>query len=256
MMFNSPLEQFLILPINVINIIPGFLSITISNLLVVFLLIALFLVLYFVSITKKDSFESFIIPTRWQLVFENLNASITSVIQDNIQSENKNKFFPIVSSIFFLILNLNLFGIIPYTFTISSELIVTFTISLSIFIGIHIIAAIIHKIKFFSLYFPSGVSVVLSLLLVPIELISFFFKPISLSIRLFANMMAGHTLLKVIAGFVWTLMSLNGFFSLIHYVPLSILVVLFILETGVAVIQAFVFAVLFCIYINDVLNLH
>ena len=103
---------------------------------------------------------------------------------------------------------------------------------------------------------PPGTSVALSFLLVPIELISFVFKPISLSIRLFANMMAGHTLLKVIAGFGYTLMSASGSLFLLHIFPLLLLVPLFFLELGVAIIQSFVFSILICIYINDALNLH
>jgi len=190
------------------------------------------------------------------MFFENLILNISSLIRDNINSTTKQKFLPIVGTIFIFILTLNLFGIIPYTFTITSELIITFCLSFSVFVGIQIIGLKMHKIKFFSLFFPSGVSVYLALLLVPIELISFIFKPVSLSVRLFANMMAGHTLLKVIAGFIWLIMGSAGWFSLLHLFPLFLLVVLFGLEIGVAVIQTFVFTVLFCIYINDIFNLH
>jgi ATP synthase subunit 6 len=145
---------------------------------------------------------------------------------------------------------------VPYSFTLTSHLIVTFALSLFVFIGINIICIRLHGLEFFSLFLPSGTSVVLSLLLVPIELISYIFKPISLSIRLFANMMAGHTLLKVIAGFAWTLMGCTGVLFVIHYVPLLILIPLFGLELGVALIQAFVFSILTCIYLNDAISLH
>jgi ATP synthase subunit 6 len=126
------------------------------------------------------------------------------------------------------ILSLNLIGLIPYSFTLTSHLIVTLSLSLAVFIGINIVCIRIHGINFFSLFLPSGTSIVLALLLVPIELISYVFKPISLSIRLFANMMAGHTLLKVIAGFAYTLMSNTGMLFVLHYVPLLILIPLFI----------------------------
>ncbi|MEY4050709.1 MAG: synthase subunit 6 [Bacteroidota bacterium] len=109
---------------------------------------------------------------------------------------------------------------------------------------------------FFALFLPPGTSIVLAFLLVPIELISYVFKPVSLSIRLFANMMAGHTLLKVIAGFACTLMANSGILFLLHYVPLLILIPLFGLELGVALIQSFVFSILICIYLNDSINLH
>jgi F-type H+-transporting ATPase subunit a len=123
-----------------------------------------------------------------------------------------------VFSIFFLLLSINLIGLIPYSFTLTSHLIVTLTLSLSIFIGINIICVRLHGINFFSLFLPAGTSVVLAFLLVPIELISYIFKPISLSIRLFANMMAGHTLLKVIAGFAFTLMGNVGILFLLSYI--------------------------------------
>jgi ATP synthase subunit 6 len=147
-------------------------------------------------------------------------------------------------------------GLIPYSFTLTSHLIVTFFISLSIFIGINIICARLHGIRMFALFLPSGTSVLLAFLLVPIELISYIFKPVSLSIRLFANMMAGHTLLKVIAGFAYVLMGNGGLLFLIQYVPLLILIPLFGLELGVALIQSFVFSILICIYLNDSINLH
>lgn len=247
--FYSPLEQFIVLPI----FSSDYFFLSINNILITFLVIIFFLIVYILSILNPNLY---LISNRWQLLFENIFLGTTSLLQDNIQSTEKHTFFPMVSVIFFLILSLNLSGIVPFTFTITSELIITFAISLVSFLSIQIIAARKHKLKIFSSFLPSGVSIWLSPLLVPIEFISFFFKPISLSIRLFANMMAGHTLLKVIAGFIWVMMSAIGIFSLTHYVPLLILVVLFLLEVGVAMIQAFVFSVLICIYINDLYNLH
>jgi len=150
---------------------------------------------------------------------------------------------------------LNLIGLFPYSFTLTSHIIVTLTLSVSTFIGINIISLKKYKLNFFSLFLPSGTSFVLALLLVPIEIISYLVKPISLAIRLFANMMAGHTLLKVIVGFANTLMLAGGIYFIIHYVPLLILIPLFGLELGVALIQSFVFAILICIYINDSTNI-
>jgi ATP synthase subunit 6 len=139
---------------------------------------------------------------------------------------------------------------------VTSHFIVTFSISFFIFIGMNIICVKTHKLEFFSLFLPSGTSVLLAFLLVPVELISYIFKPLSLAIRLFCNMMAGHTLLKVFAGFAWSLSGTTGVLFLMHYVPLLILIPLFGLELGVALIQAFVFSLLTCIYLNDALNLH
>jgi len=251
MYIYSPLEQFCVLPIlNIFNIFE------INNVLITLFLISTFLIIYNLSVVSPASFSVYLLPNRWQLIFEFIYFIFASLIKENINSNDKSKLFPIIISIFFFILNLNLFGIIPYSFTISSQLIVVFSVSLSLFIGIQVIAIKIHKIKYFSLFFPSGISVVLSLLLVPIELISFFFKPISLSIRLFANMMAGHTLLKVFTGFIWTIMNISGIFSASHIILLILFVVLFFFEASFAIIQAFVFSMLICIYLSDIFNLH
>ena len=159
-------------------------------------------------------------------------------------------------ALFLFIVTLNLIGLIPYSFTLTSHIVVTFALSVAIFIGINIIAIRIHGSTFLSLFFPKDTSILLGFLLVPVEIMSYFFRPISLGIRLFANMMAGHTLLKVFAGFAWTLMSCSGILFFAHFVPLLVLFPLFGLELGVAMIQAFVFSVLTCIYLNDAINLH
>lgn len=252
MFIFSPLEQFLVLPI----ISSPYFYFTINNILITLSVVLFILITFFFCMVKKENTSLYLIPTRYQLFFETIFTSILSVLNDNVQSLEKKKFFPIMISIFFFVLTLNLLGIVPYTFTITSEFIITFALSLLMFVGIQIIAVRLHKIKFFSLFFPSGISVLLSLLLVPIEFISFFFKPISLSIRLFANMMAGHALLKVIAGFAWLIMCASSVFSIAHYIPVLLLVILIVLEIGIAVIQSFVFVVLLCIYLNDVFNLH
>jgi ATP synthase subunit 6 len=139
---------------------------------------------------------------------------------------------------------------------VTSHLIVTFTLALMTFIGINIICIKEHGINMLSLFLPSGSSLFLALLLIPIEIVSYFFRPISLSVRLFANMMAGHTLLKVIIGFAWVMMLAGGGLLVAHTIPLLILVVLMFLELGVACIQAYVFSILVCIYLNDAIHLH
>jgi ATP synthase subunit 6 len=177
-------------------------------------------------------------------------------VLDNIKSSKSAKFFPLIFFLFLFILSLNTIGLIPYSFTLTSHLIITLVLSVSVFIGINIICLKIHGINFFSLFLPSGTSVALSFLLIPIEFISYIFKPISLSIRLFANMMAGHTLLKVIVGFSYILLGSTGILFLLQFIPLLILIPLFGLELGVALIQSFVFSTLICIYLNDCINLH
>lgn len=252
--FTSPLEQFQILPIFSASI--GFIDCSITNETIILLLILLFTLVLFFSLFKKGTTSYYIIPSRGQSIIEIIHNLILSLVTDNIKSEKNVLFFPLIFSVFLFLLSLNLIGLIPYSFTLTSHLIVTFSLSLAIFIGINIICIREHGMKFFCLFLPANTSIVLALLLVPIEVISYVFKPVSLSIRLFANMMAGHTLLKVIAGFAFTLMANVGVLFILHYVPLLILIPLFGLELGVALIQSFVYSILLSIYLNDALNLN
>jgi ATP synthase subunit 6 len=250
----SPLEQF-----EVILLIPLYfkgIDFSITNETLIIIIIFLFFSISFsASLNLKDSTLN-IIPSRIQVLFEIIYKILISLIVDNLGKFEGQKFFPMLFSIFLFIVSLNLIGLIPYSFTLTSHLIVTFALALFIFIALNIICIKAHGSAFFSLFFPQGTSIFLALLLVPIELISYIFKPVSLSIRLFANMMAGHTLLKVIAGFAWTLSGFSGVLFLIHYIPLLILIPLFGLELGVALIQSFVFIILICIYLNDSIHLH
>lgn len=260
-MFFSPLEQFRILPLCTCSFLArhsDFTSsfyFTNSSLILAFI----FSFVYFSWLAllglSKEKTSLLTIPSNWQGAFESLYILVRSVVSDNIKHKDAGKFFPLVNTIFFFVLFINLFGLIPYSYTLTSQLIVTLTLSFSIFIGINIISVKIHGLKFFSLFLPSGTSVGLAFLLVPIELISYVFKPVSLGVRLFANMMAGHTLLKVIAGFASTLLAGGGFLVLLSYVPLLILIPLFGLELGVALIQTYVFTVLICIYIQDSISI-
>lgn len=253
MNFYSPLEQFDIIP--VIPLFFNTFDISITNETIILILGISGLFLLSMLTRTSDSYLP-LIPTYTQIVFEIIYKLIASLIKDNIVTNNKEHYFPIIVSVFFFISLLNGIGLIPYSFTLTSHIIITFALSFAIYIGINIICIKKFGILYFSLFLPSGTSFVLALLLVPIELISYLFKPISLSIRLFANMMAGHTLLKVIAGFASDLMYSTGIFFVIHLVPLAILFPLFGLECGVALIQSFVFSILVCIYINDALNFH
>jgi ATP synthase subunit 6 len=253
-LFSSPLEQFELLPL--VSFYLGGLDFSITNEAVILFLIFFFSLTFIRSVVKQSDSSLYVIPNRWQIVIGIIYQMILSMISDNISGKKGHLFFPLVFSVFFYVANLNLIGLVPYSFTLTSHLIVTFALAIAIFLGINIICVRIHGLEFFSLFFPAGTSLVLGLLLVPIEVISYVFRPISLGIRLFANMMAGHTLLKVIAGFAWSLMGCTGILFLMHYVPLLILLPLFGLELAVGLIQAFVFSVLTCIYLNDAVNLH
>ena len=249
--YNSPLEQFAIVPIVPFYFSCIDFSITNSALFGILSCVVFF---FFIKLFwAKD--DTTLVPNNWQSLFEFLYKSLLRVLVDNVGLIGE-KYFPLVLSIFFFTLFINLIGLVPYSFTVTSHIIVVISLSFSIFIGINVICFKKHGLRFFSLFYPQGTSLVLGLLLVPIELISYIFKPISLSIRLFANMMAGHTLLKVIAGFSWSLVASKGILFLVHTVPLAVLIPLFGLELGVALIQSYVFTLLLCIYINDALNLH
>jgi ATP synthase subunit 6 len=251
---SSPLEQFEILPFFALNL--GIIDLSITNQTVVLALLLFFFFSFFFGLLKQNDNTLFIVPHRYQVVIEIIYSMILSMVSDNIGGKKNHLFFPLIFVIFFFVVGMNLIGLVPYSYTVTSHLVCTLALSLSIFIGMNIICVRIHKLEIFSLFLPSGTSVALAFLLVPVELISYIFKPLSLAIRLFCNMMAGHTLLKVFAGFAWSLMSFTGILFTLHFVPLFILIPLFGLELGVAVIQAFVFSLLTCIYLNDVINLH
>ena len=237
----SPLEQFEILPIFQIPFV-----FTNASLI---LLISLAYLYTFINIKTK------FIPTKFQQIFEMIFNITIELTYSSIGKAGK-YFVSLIFVVFYFILLCNLIGMIPYSFTVTSHLIITFALALTIYIGFNLIGIKKHKLNFLNLLLPSGASIALVPILVPIELVSYIFRVISLPVRLFANMMAGHTLLKVIAGFAWTMLKVNSFIFFAHFIPLIIIVLLVGLEIAVALIQAYVFTILTCMYINDALNLH
>jgi len=252
MFLPSPLEQFSIYPLVPLRFSNFDISFTNGNLIT---LIALgsFILLINMLLSSKSTF--FMVPSRWQILIETFYETIANMLYDNLGIRGQ-QYFPFVFILFMFVLISNLIGLIPYSFTITSHLIITFSLALMVFIGVNIICVKEHGIHMVSLFLPPGTSLGLALILVPIEFVSYMFKPISLGVRLFANMMAGHTLLKVIAGFAWSMMVSGGLLFLAHLLPLLVLVLLAGLELGVAMIQAYVFTILTCIYLNDAINLH
>ena len=215
------------------------------------MLVTVSLVFLFLIISLKNSS---IIPSKSQSALEVSYEFISGMIDDNIGKEGL-RYFSFIFSLFMFILLGNLLGMLPYSFTWTSHIIVTFAISFFIFIAVTIIAIFKHGlIKFLKFFAPSGVPKLMLILLIPIEVISYLSRPISLSVRLFANMMAGHTLLKVIGGFVFVL-GANSFI-VGGVLPLAFLVALTGLEIVIAFLQAYVFAILTCLYINDAIHLH
>jgi F-type H+-transporting ATPase subunit a len=187
-----------------------------------------------------------LVPTRLQSIAESLYEVVDNMTHE-ILHENARTYFPFVLTLFLFILFANVIGLIPYSFTVTSHIIVTLALALVVFIGATIIGFIRNGFGYLKLFVPSGVPVLLLPLVVLIEIVSYFIRPLSLSIRLFANMMAGHMMLKVMAGFVIML----GYFG---FVPLIAMVGLTGLELLVAALQAYVFALLTCMYLSDAMH--
>jgi F-type H+-transporting ATPase subunit a len=165
-------------------------------------------------------------------------------------------YFPVIFTVFTFIVTANLIGMIPYGFTTTSHVVITFALSVSVFIGVTIVGFQKHGIDFLSFLLPPGAPLALAPLLVVLELVSYCFRAISLGVRLFANMMAGHTLVTILAGFGWTMACSGGVLLVASIVPMLIVFALTGLELGVAVLQAYVFTILSCIYLNDAISLH
>jgi len=196
-----------------------------------------------------------LVPTRWQSLAEMSYEFIAGMIDDNVGHEGRD-YFPFVFTLFMFILIGNLLGLIPYGYTFTGQIIVTFAMAAVVFIGVTIIGIAKHGWHFLSFFVPHGVPVVLLLLLVPIELLSYIIRPFTLSIRLFANMMAGHTMLAIFAGFVAPLLLAAGAIKAFAVVPLGVDILLIFLELLVAALQAYVFTILTCLYLRDAIHLH
>ena len=231
-----------------INIAGVDLSFTNASLFMVISASLIILLLFVGSKEKK------IIPSKIQLIAEMFYTFVAKMISDTAGSKAK-PYFPFIFSLFMFVLFCNMVGMLPYSFTVTSHIIVTFSIAFFIFLAVTVIAISKHGlVKFLKFFAPSGVPKPMLFLLVPIEIISYLSRPISLSVRLFANMMAGHTLLKVIGGFVFVL-GANSF-VIGGVLPVAFLVALTGLEIVIAFLQAYVFAILTCLYINDAIHLH
>jgi F-type H+-transporting ATPase subunit a len=195
-----------------------------------------------------------LVPGRFQSMAEITYEFVASMIRGTAGAEGM-RFFPLVFSLFMFICVSNLVGIIPYTFTLSSHIIITATLALLVFFLVIIYGLYKNGLKFFRIFLPAGIPIFILPLVVFIEVFSFFLKPISHSVRLFANMLAGHIALKVFAGFVAMLgVSLGAIGWIGGIAPLALTVALTALELLVAFLQAYVFAILTCIYLNDALH--
>ena len=239
----NPLEQFEIHRLIPIEIGGVDVSFTNSSL---WMVIAITLVTLFLTLSVR---RRALVPGRWQSLAELAYEFIANMIRDNVGQEGR-RFFPFIFTLFMFILFGNMLGLIPYSFTYTSHIIVTATLALTVFLGITIVGIVRHGLRFFTFFMPQGAPAAMMPLMIPIEILSYLSRPVSLSIRLFANMMAGHTMMKVFAGFVVILGLFGG------WAPLLVDVALTGFEVLIAFLQAYVFTILTCLYLNDTIHLH
>ena len=238
----GPLEQFEVKPIVNINVGGLDLSFTNASLWMVFAATAI--TLFLVGSMRGRA----LVPTRLQSMAELTYELVANMVRDNVGSGGR-PYFPFIFTLFTFILFGNLLGLIPGSFTFTSHIIVTFAMAAVVFVGITIIGIVKHKTRFLRLFLPAGAPWWTAIILIPVELMSYLSRPFSLAVRLFANMTVGHLMLKVIAGFIVPL----GVFGLL---PLTGLVAVYALEVLIAIIQAYVFTILSCIYLHEALHLH
>ena len=243
-MATNPMHQFNVYKIGPEIKING-VDISFTNASLFMLISAIFISIFLLLGTKDRK----IVPGKFQIVSEMLYNFISKMISDTAGKKAK-PYFSFIFSLFIFVLFCNMIGMLPYSFTVTSHIIVTLAFAMFIFIGVTILGFVIHGFKYLKIFVPSGVPMVLLPIIMIIEIISYLSRPVSLSVRLFANMMAGHTMLKVFGGFVISLGLIAG------WLPLTFSVALTGLEILVAFLQAYVFAILTCIYLNDALNLH
>ncbi len=239
---ENPLHQFTIKRLIEIHI--GGIDASYTNSALLMSIAVAFITAFVVLTTRRAA----LVPGRWQSVTEMFYEFVVDMVDRNAGHDAR-PYLPFVFTLFAFILCGNLLGLIPYSFTFTSHIIVTFALAITVFIGVTIIGIARHGFRFLSLFVPHGVPKVLLLLLVPIELLSYCIRPFTLSIRLFANMLAGHTMLVIFAGFVAAL-------GIAGILPLAVDSALVLLELLVAVLQAYVFAILTCLYLADALHLH
>ena len=249
---NSPLEQFEVTSLVGFNApIFGYLNLTLTN-LALYSFLVLFLVLSLHIIANNNTK---LVPSKWSIALESSFASVNSMVRDQIGSRNE-VYLPFIYSLFFFVLIANLIGNVPYSYTITTSIIVTLGLSFTILIGVTILGLYIHKLEFFSFFIPSGTPLALVPLLVLIELLSYSARAFSLGVRLFANMCAGHTLLKILSTFLYQMFSGSIIVAIFALVPFALFIALIGLELAVSFIQSYVFCILTSSYIRDAIELH
>ena len=247
---SSPLEQFEVINLISINApIFGYLNISLTNLgLYSVLVLSLIILLHYMWNNNNK-----LVPSKGSIVLESIFTTINTMVKEQL---GKEIYLPFVYSLFIFILIANLLGNIPYSYTITTSIIVTIGLSFTILTGVTILALYLHNLKFFSYFVPSGTPLALVPLLVLIEVISYLARAASLGLRLFANMVAGHTLMKILATFLYKMFGAGLIVGILTLVPFAIFLAIMGLELAVCVIQAYVFSILSCSYIKDAIELH
>jgi F-type H+-transporting ATPase subunit a len=245
----NPIHQFVIEEIVKFPYETGEFSFTNSSLWMCFSVV-LSVAFLTIAMRRKE-----LVPGRMQMTAELLYEFIAKMVRDNIGSKGR-IYFPFIFTIFMFVLMGNILGLLPYSFTYTSHLAVTGALALVVFIAVILFGFINHGFKFLSLFVPSGVPAWILPVIIPIELISFFVRPLTLSVRLFANMMAGHIMLKIIAGFAVAASGMAAWGFTVGFAPAFIGTLMLMFELLVAFIQAYVFAILSCVYLKDSVDLH
>ena len=244
----DPLHQFVIEPI--IDFEIGGIDLSFTNSSLWMLIAAAVSIALFSTAMKRKA----LVPGRLQALSEIIYEMIAGLVRTNIGPEGR-RYFPLVFTVFILVLMGNLLGLIPYSFTFTSHIIVTAMMAFSLFLLVIFMGLLHHGLHFFSLFAPSGVPWFIYPVLVPIEIVSYMARPITHGLRLFANMMAGHIMLKVFAGFSVGLISLGVAGFVAGLIPMFINAVLIAFELLIALLQAYVFAILACIYLKDTVDI-
>jgi|ERR1700724_1310045 len=248
----SPLNQFEVISLIGLNApILGYLNLTLTNLA----LYSCFIFLIVLGFHVYGNSDSKLVPNKWSISLESSFASINSMVREQIGVHSE-IYLPFIYSLFFFILFGNLISNVPYSFAVTASGIVSLGLSITIFIGVTILSLSIHGIRFFSFFIPAGTPLILVPLLVLIELVSYLARAVSLGVRLFANIVAGHTLLKILSTYLYKLFSGSLFVAVLTLIPFSIFLALIGLELAVSLIQAFVFTLLICSYLRDAIELH
>lgn len=244
----NPLHQFEIQPLIPLQVGGLDLSFTNSSLWMV-----IAVVLSTVMLTAASGSRA-LIPGRLQVFSEMMYEFIANMVRENIGPHGR-QYFPLVFSLFVIVFMGNALGMIPYSFTFTSHIIVTAALALMVFLMVCVLGIKRHGTHFFSIFLPPGVPLVMSPLIIAIEVISFLIRPVTLSVRLFANMMAGHILMKVIAGFAVAFLSIGAAGMALGILPTLFNVILIGFELLIAFLQAYVFTILCCIYLKDTVEL-